>query len=250
MAERSLQAMLPERDIEILNFAITGGPTVVERDVLRSYKDVVEPDLIVVGYCLNDPQPRGQGYSVEREKLAKGLLYRTIYAVPDRLQQARLRFVGGLVSDAFDRLAEMVGLIPKWQTALQRTYETSSLEWREFVRALTEIKGMSDELGLPPPIFAVLNQGTYTDRPTDYASPDDNLKQFLRWYHQAESTAKTLGFRTYDHGTEIAAQLSQESLAVNVLGGHPSANLNRVYGDKLYRAILEVIHHSEDVSFP
>ena len=33
----------------------------------------MEPDLIIVGFCLNDPQPKDQNYSVEREKFDKGL---------------------------------------------------------------------------------------------------------------------------------------------------------------------------------
>ncbi|MYH27884.1 MAG: SGNH/GDSL hydrolase family protein [Acidobacteria bacterium] len=45
-------------EFEVLNFGLRAAPTTEERDVLRDYKDLVRPDLIVVGFCINDPQPR------------------------------------------------------------------------------------------------------------------------------------------------------------------------------------------------
>ena len=46
---------------------------------------------------------------------------------------------------------------------------------------------------------------------------------------------------TYTHEYEIPRQIKNESLWVNRLDGHPSARLNRVYGEKLYQKITEVI---------
>ena len=46
---------------------------------------------------------------------------------------------------------------------------------------------------------------------------------------------------TYNHEYEIPRQIKNESLRVNRLDYHPSARLNRVYGEKLYQKITEVI---------
>jgi lysophospholipase L1-like esterase len=241
IAEKLLNKNFNNMKFEILNFGIDSGPTTKERDVLRKLKGVVDPDLIVVGFCLNDPQPKSQNYSIEREKLRKSI----IGSIIDRISRFMLYigqpYIGKLINNAFYKSAKILGLIPTWQNALQRTYDPSSSEWQEFIQALKDIKSISDELNLPSPIFAILNQGTFTDKPTDYSNPDENLKQFLQWYHQAEKAAEDIGFISYNHEYEISRQLRNEPLAVNILDGHPSANLNRIYGEKLYQKILEQI---------
>jgi hypothetical protein len=156
-----------------------------------------------------------------------------------------LPHISKLFNQAFYKSAEIFGLIPASNSALQRTYEPSSSEWQEFIQALKDIKNTSVELNLSPPIFAILNQGTYTDKPTDYSNPDEELKQFLKWYHQAEKAAEDIGFNAYNHEYELAHQLKDESLAVNILDGHPSANVNRIYGEKLYRKIAEQIRQRQ-----
>lgn len=239
VAEKLLNQVADDRKFEVVNFGISGGPTTVERDILRHFRHKVEPDRIVVGYCLNDPQRKSQNYSIEREELATSRIGRAVNGVSRFLLYYDLPYVGQQLNSAFYRSAEMLGVIPDWQTALQRSYEPSSDDWRIFVRALQDIKNMSDELGLPAPIFAVLNQGTFNDKPTDYRNPDQNLKRFLDWYDQAQKIAGEIGFDAYNHEYEIAQQLSDESLAINILDGHPSANLNRLYAEKLYQKIVE-----------
>ena len=68
LVDTYLDRAFPNRSIEVLNFGLTGGPTVTERDILRSIKDRVDPDLVVVGFVLNDPQPKSQNYSAENER--------------------------------------------------------------------------------------------------------------------------------------------------------------------------------------
>lgn len=53
-----LNKEFPGKTFEVLNFALTGGPTAAERDILHDYKDLVNPDLVVVGFFYNDPQPK------------------------------------------------------------------------------------------------------------------------------------------------------------------------------------------------
>lgn len=241
ITEKLLNKTFDDRTFEVLNFGVSGGHTTLEKNILLHLKEAVNPDYIVVGFCLNDPQPTGQDYSIEREELRASIVGRSIHKASDAIHIAGLPYVGGLLSATFYKLAEQFGFIPTWQQALDRTYEPQSREWTEFVRALEDIKRISDESGLPPPIFAVLNQGTASDKPTSYVNPDKDLKQFLRWYHQAEETAKAIGFHSYNHVHEIAQQLENESLAINILDGHPSVNLNRIYGEKLYQEITRQI---------
>jgi hypothetical protein len=145
-----------------------------------------------------------------------------------------LPYIGKILNDSFYRHAEKRGSIPEWPAALDRTYEPSSQEWQAFVQALKDIKSMSDELGLPPPLFAVLN----SENPD---SQNAYPKQRRRWFEQVEKAAADSGFIAYNHTAEIPKDLQYEWLIVNQMDSHPSALLNRIYGEKLYRQIASVV---------
>lgn len=250
IAETLLNSAVSDIKVEVLNFGVSGGPTILEREILGKIGGLVDPDLIVVGFCLNDPQPRSQDYSVERQELSGSTWGTIVHRTSQFMLDIGLPYVGKLVNDGFYRSAEQLNVIPTWQSALQRTYEPSSMEWQVFVRALKDIKSISDHLGLSAPIFSVLNQGTFTDRPTDYTKPDKNLEQFMQWYHQAQRTAESIGFASHNHEAAIAKELGGESLALNILDGHPSANLNEIYGKRLYEKILErIVRHQGESDY-
>jgi len=221
----------------VLNCALPGIATTQQRDILKEHIDRLQPDRIVVGFCLNDTQPRSQYDSVERDAFERRF-GPAMNALSRWLRGVRLSRTDRLTQHAIYRSAEVAGVLPRWQVALQRTYEKDSVEWKDFERALQDIKAMSDAAQLAPPLFSVLNQGTYIDRPTDYRKPDRELKIFLAWYAQAAAAAAAIGFRTYNHAREIAEQLPNEILAVNTDDGHPSARLNQVYARKLFDMII------------
>ncbi len=234
--ERMLDERFPERKVEVLNFGMCGWETTRERDLLRSNKDTVQPDLIVVGFCMNDTQPKSQDWSEERQ------------AFEDKHKERLANMVAGLASIGLERTgqtlrnavygaAESVDVFPPWYLSLQRTYETDSEEWQAFVQALTDIMAMSEEMGLSSPIFFVLNQGIYTDRPTDYGNPDALLELQLKWFHQAEEAARQVGYVTCNVEEELARDFRDKSMAVNVLDNHPNAAVNQLYAQALFELI-------------
>lgn len=226
---------------EILNFGIIGSPTTVQRDTLKRYGPIVQPDLVVVGFCFNDTQPKSQSHSAEREKVDRSIPGRAVAYAASGLRQAGLTYTSKLLYDGFYSLEEKLGRVPSWQDALDRTYDTASPEWKDFEQALREIKDEAERLTGRTPLFAVLNQGFWRDRPTDYGHPDAHLQRYLRWYHQAEAAAREIGFRTYNHEKVIARTLKYRPLSVNAVDGHPSAELNRVYGEKLLQELDSAI---------
>jgi lysophospholipase L1-like esterase len=235
LLEKSLNDAYPPRKFEVLNFGILGGPTTEERDVLRRYKDLVQPDLIVVGYCINDPQPKSQDYSVERERF-EAKTARTITSLKYRLGQVGLPAIAELIKNAAYGFAEKTNMMPPWEAALDRTYVKSSVEWQEFLKALGEIKQMSDEMKLPAPIFVALNQGGKTG--SDYVKPDEMISYFIKWTRAAEQAANEVGFKTLDYEKEIPVELANDSMVINVLDGHPSAKLNQLYAKKLLGVVV------------
>jgi hypothetical protein len=215
---------------------------------------LVNPDLIVIGFVYNDPQPRSQGYRIEREQFYQS--YGHLLSLPlQGLARLGLHHTADITGQAIDNLIVRGGLIPPWETGVQRTYDSSSVEWRDFRQALQAIKAMSDEMKLPAPIFAVLNSDIFLDHPTSLAAPVETLPIYLRWYHQAEQTAAELGFRTYNHEQEFAEQLTPGEIEVNQLDAHPSASVNRVYAQKLFDLIAadvrqDTLCHSSSPQLP
>jgi lysophospholipase L1-like esterase len=233
IAEGLLSEAFPKKRFELLNFGIPGGPTTEERDILRELKLEVAPDLIVVGFCLNDPQPKRMDYSIEREKLTNSKLGQTVDRVSHFLLDIGLPYTAKLSNDAFYGLAQRLGIIPSANSALARAYDPLSNEWQSFVQALKDMKKMSDELNLPSPIFAILS----------HAGRSNIL--WSQWLQQVEKTAADIGFVSYNHEFEIADRLGGESLTINRLDGHPSAAVNRIYGEKLYQVISEQLERQK-----
>jgi hypothetical protein len=238
--ESYLREGYPDKKFEVLNFGFSGAPTTRERDSLRDYKDLVEPDLIMVGFVLNDPQTKRQNYSMEREQFEEQ--YEVLIEQGlEKVEDLKLERTAELIRKALDSFIVKAGIVPSWEVALERVYEQDSEEWEEFEQALRDIKTMSDQMGLPQPIFAVLNQGTYTDRPTDYNNPDDELQRYLRWYHQAEKSAAQQGFYPFNYEQEFAEQLTGEIMAVNILDAHPSPRMHQIYAQKMFDEIKRYI---------
>ena len=257
VAEAQLKDAFPAREIEVLSFGASGASTLRERDILRTHRDRVAPDLIVVGFVFNDPAPLSQTYSVEQERfMARYGRYL------DKISRWMIRVGLGHTARRFrgtiDNLTIKAGIVPTWETALDRAYVESSADWAAFQQALVDIRRASDDLRLPPPIFAVLNPVIALPYATDYRAEDASLPQFLRWQHQAERAAAAAGFRTHNHETELL-QLSKDDLYLNELDQHPSVHVQRIFGRKLFEVIrndLEAgrlcraqgIHAASDVS--
>jgi lysophospholipase L1-like esterase len=234
--EASLNGANQRKRFEVLNFGIPGGPTTEERNLLRQYQDLVRPDLIIVGFCINDPQPKSQDYSIEREKF-DAKYARAFTSLKYRFGRIGLPAIAVLIKNAAYGFAEKTNTIPRWDKALDRTYDKSSPEWLEFVKALKDIRQMSDDMKLAPPIFVVLNQDGHTG--SDYAHPSEILSTMIRWSREAEQAAGEVGFRTLNYEKEIPVELANDSMDINVVDGHPSAKLNQLYAKKLFSVVVD-----------
>jgi lysophospholipase L1-like esterase len=70
--ERNLRMRFRTRDIEVLNLAVSGYDTVQEAEFLARKGLALDPDLVLVSYCLNDAwQASAERIAFERSGLAK-----------------------------------------------------------------------------------------------------------------------------------------------------------------------------------
>lgn len=240
IVEQRLNRDLGAGRVEVHNFAVSGGPMVQYAQILERYVGVVEPDLIIVGFCYNDADIKGGAWSPEKqrfdEEYGPGL-----ERLQGCLRELGLPHIGVRAEEAVRKTAERWGVYPDWITAIDLTYDPNSAQWQVFVRALAQIKRISDTRGLPAPIFASLNHGIHLRKPTDYAKPDPLVSKFLRWHHQAQAVARADGYVVVDFHREIAEQMNGRSLVLNLLDNHPSPALNKLYADTLYPTVLETV---------
>lgn len=242
--EKMLNERFPRQKFEVLNFSVLGFCTVEEANLLIAMKDIVNPDLIIIGFCINDPKPGPQGASPERDNFERKLEEKL--GPPLKLMcKIGLSRLSDLIKNSIWKFAEIVNIIPTWQEVVDRAYNPESKEWNEFLKALREIKKVSDDMGLPPPIFAVLNHGTSNTKPTNYNHPDKELKLYLKWWHQAERAAKKRGFITCNIEDEIKRELSKVPLGVNKWDAHPSEKIHKIYAKKIFSVVCDIIENSK-----
>lgn len=222
----------PGQAIEVLNFGLPGGPTVVERDSLAQLHEEVEPDLIVVGFCLNDPQPRSMNYSRERTNLHR------LYNLIADLRHIGLEQTYAFLINRINTLFVNLKVIPSWQDALDRTYQPGSEEWQAFEEALADIKRIADQRGATPPVFILLTQNIARDKPRPpYVS---------RWFAQAGDAAQKRGFVVVDPAPSFIAELYSNDLPVNPRDGHPSAACNLIYARELFETLQPMVRRAGD----
>ncbi|MCB0329334.1 MAG: SGNH/GDSL hydrolase family protein, partial [Bdellovibrionales bacterium] len=234
VAEALLNKIDAEKKIEFVNLAHSGAPLTSYRDRLFQFGETLDPDLLTVGFCLNDPQQKQQDFSEERQayrRRNKGLL---LLALDVRYYFPNL---GESLNKGIMRWGEINGDFPSWDEALDRTYNPESTSWREFEQALADISKWNSDHTLPTPLFLILNQGSSTVDPTYYSNPDPLLKRFIRWWNQAGEAASRQGFRVINHEEEFRDQLDGKVLGVNIADGHPSAAEHKIYGEKLAHVI-------------
>ena len=222
-----LQALLrernPERKVEVLNFGLAGCPTAVEAGILEHVAPKVEPDLVVVGFCVNDPKFAGSRDSQE-SRAWRPLL--ELARAPAKL--GLTRSANFLHERTWDVLVG-VGAIPDWIEALGRSYSGS--EWKVFELSLARIAKVCTDRGLPQPIFAGLLQAGTIDQIREQT---DQVKAMLAWHHQALEAAERAGFRTvFFHDALLEAFEPGTKLAVNPWDGHPGPGCNQVYAEGL-----------------
>jgi lysophospholipase L1-like esterase len=235
LLEKYLKEMYPHTRIEVLNFGLGGGPTIVEAKVLYKYYKILKPNLVIVGFCVNDPQPRSQDYSPERETY-----FKKIEPLLQFLSMYNLKGSVSLLSRVYENLLIKLKKIPFWTEALDRSYVPDTQEWKTFTQSLHYISAISREVTPYPPIFISLNQGLNVKEPTDYNAPDEYLDLFLKWYHQAEATATQSGFLVINCEQEFKEQLNDHIMAVIVgRDGHPTPLMNKVYAEKLAKTIQD-----------
>ena len=235
--EALLRTHYPAQSIEVLNLSAGGNSTATERDLLRKYQDRVDPNLIIVGFCLNDLEMGLYNKDWTRFQIRYSAYIDKMTRV---FAQVGLRFTGMFVRDCVYKLAQVLHIIPMWDAALDQIYQRGTPEWDNYIQALRDIKSMSDARKLPSPVLLILNQSAGRwGADADYAAPSPRLKRVLRMFRLAEEGAKEVGFVTINYEHEFATELKGSSLRLNAYDAHPSAAMHAMYAKKLFETVFK-----------
>lgn len=235
--QKLLNSHFDDIRFEVLNFAVSGGPTVLERDIFIKYADIVKPDLVIIGFCENDPEPRREENA--RRYYSYREAYKVIRSWPEFIENNGFPYLAKEVKKGLEKFGETMGWFPSWLEVLGKSYDKSSNDWAEFEKALIDIKSKSDSMGLPAPIFSVLNRGPNKKKPNNFKNPDKVLRIFIDFYRQAEESARIIGFTTVNVEAELAEEFNDKVMAVNSLDAHPNADVNEIYARKLFSLIKD-----------
>jgi lysophospholipase L1-like esterase len=226
LLEEKLRSVSAQREIEVLNFGRSGLSTVDEERVLAEHVRAVQPDLIIVGFCVNDPQQEQEGWAVELEQ------YEYFFRAFRLLGRLGFHRLAKALSERFDQLLRERGWVPSHLEAMNRAYALDSRAWSQFLSALREIHRMAIDHTGRRPIFITLLQGT-----ADYNVSGPYVDYLLRWTRQAAEAAQTIGYRTVETETAFKRE-GYRSRNVAPWDGHPDAQCNQVYADALYPIVL------------
>lgn len=246
LLDSMLNAFFQPRKIEVVNCALAGSPTITERDILRSLKDTVQPDLIIVGFCVNDPQPKSEDYSIEKEAFTKkwGAF---LSKMQNFFSMIRLNYIGEAIVNFVYKYQANSGKFPSWIEALGRVYDPASEEWKLFTGALSDIKNISDSLNCPKPIIGVFPQVGFIDLHEKLSEAEkQEMNTKIKWLYQVHKSATDIGFDAIDFIPVMQDEvdkkiISKSNICVNPLDGHPSAVLNRIYAREIFERASPLI---------
>ncbi|RPJ33324.1 MAG: SGNH/GDSL hydrolase family protein, partial [Planctomycetaceae bacterium] len=148
--ERLLNADFQTDKFEVHNFGVSGGPMILHARILEWHIGIVQPDLIIVGFCYNDADmdmKKPGDWSPEKQRF-DDIYGPCLESVRGYLTSLHLAHIGVRTEKTIRRIAEACGAYPDWITVIDRTYDPNSTQWRTFVGALETIKQISDDSGL------------------------------------------------------------------------------------------------------
>ncbi len=233
--QQSLRSALGRR-VSVWNYARSGGDVITECTIARNEAPIIQPQILLLGFCINDTQPFGQTWSMERDAFLQRIAW-----LPEA--QSALRSIGlpktsTLIAEGVFAVAERAGAFPDGMTALQRTYDESSAAWLNFRRALDDIVELSRSVNAAP-MLVVLSQSLFTGTAEDYHRTD--FSEVRRMSDQAAEAGRLAGFDVIRVDDAIRDLDPNTSLIINPHDGHPSAALHQTYAQVIFERLLPAI---------
>jgi len=238
LTEANLREKFHGKNIEVLNLSRPGADLQDEENILIKNIANIQPDLIVIGFCNNDLMADVDLYQIRKRQ------FEVIYGPAIDFFIRGMRKIGltrlaAISRQALNGFLISIGVLPSIDYASEYLLMDDTPEVKMFSQSLIEIKRLSDEKGLPAPVFLVLNQSAPRE-PTDYRDLSEHLSIQLRIFHKAEMLAEAAGYQHFNCEKEFI-QRRPKNLVINEVDHHPSAEVNAIYADRLTAVLLQIV---------
>src|ERR1043165_8053922 len=158
LVERELRGRYPSRRIEVINLGVQGFETVQEVKMLEYMGKIVQPNLVILGFSLNDPNIHYSYYLKKKfpmPEAARGLLEHLL-----TFRQVEL---------LYDPVFRMVNGLPTHQKEVMEAYKQDTDDWTIFVVSVQRISAWVREHTGSAPIVIFLADAQTAKREGRYS---------------------------------------------------------------------------------
>jgi hypothetical protein len=201
--------------IEFLNLGVDGAQSEDILRIINKHLNVLKPNLVIYGVCINDFLPSGRGESY------KALTYP--FPLPDRLKTILIRgtLTGALLSESYDGALRRLHLRDDFTDDVLRDFDGYQ---QRFARDVADMNRSIGAAGLPPMIGMVLFQ-----RP----KYGDRAYQLAKIAESALAQAGGVVIQTEDYFRRYHGQ----AMNISRWEGHPNEVANYIWATMIAKQL-------------
>ena len=204
--EHKLQGIYPHTNIEVINLGVAGFETVQVEKIMRRMWDIVRPDLVVVGFCRNDPNIT---YSFHPPfKIPMPWFIRRILESSMVFRQAE---------EIYDPVYRTVKGFPRRSEYWRTAYNVDSNDWGIFVQRVQSIARWTEDYVKYPPVVVYL------------ADVQDGKSEGIYWPIRETFTRSGFIWSEMAEGNRYKP--------VSRFEGHPNEETHRAFAQALFDTI-------------
>jgi len=220
--------------IEVINTGVMGYSAADEMNLLNQIGELLKPDLILIGFYENDVKHGAQVKKEDRERWAIPFPENAKEALISRSKLVRF------VSMKYDQALLMARIRSDHEASIDRAYDKSSEDWKQFVAAYRKIYEWTKTHHIPPPLVGLLLSSPYFDPElNDFIHMTPKVEAEVRHVKQVQEFLNDLGIPTVDYLPSFQ-QFNKQSMTVSKWEGHPNALAHRLYAEGFLNSIISL----------
>jgi lysophospholipase L1-like esterase len=236
--EKALVARYPKQTVEVINAGVMGYSAGDEMNLLNQIGDLLEPDLILIGFYENDVKDGPQVKKEDRNRWA--------IPIPENAKDALLSQSKLLmwVSMKYDQVLLIAGIRSDHEASIERAYDLNSEDWKQFVSTYRKIHEWTKMHHIPPPLVGLLLATPYFNpQLNDFINMTPKVEVEVHHVKQVQQVLNNMGIPTVDY-LPLFQRNNKQNMMVSKWEGHPNALAHRLYAEGFLNSMtsLNLIH--------